>query len=124
MKQVQAEDGRGRVWIVYEDDLAWTPCQLLAKAGLSQVVLPESLFLRGELPSADSLQLLTPSIEVVRQAPEVRTIALRNIRLRDCVTHLAIPGRWSVKRCAGTPRPKQVRRVGQMRFPAADSCAV
>lgn len=89
MKQVTAEDERGRSWIVYEGDTAWDQCQLLLKLGLKEVVLPSETFLSGNVPEkGSSIPLDAATPELVRQSPEIKQLVRRRLRLEDCVAYL------------------------------------
>lgn len=83
------EDEQGRSWIVYENDTAWHACQLLEKAGLTELRLPVTTLMTGETPEVGSsinLAGLTP--ELVKKNQSVQEIVRRVTRLNDCIAHL------------------------------------
>jgi len=88
MKQVQAEDERGRGWVIYENDSAWDLCSTLAKAGVAQVVLPSVTYLSGSLPEIEIKRFDNVSAASMRQFPDVATAVRRQVRLQDCLEFL------------------------------------
>lgn len=88
MRQAQAVDERGKPWIVYENDSAWSPCQSLSKIGLDEVVLSRVTLLTGALPPPESIDIPDVPIDVVKMSVDVADIVKRAIRLRDCTTYL------------------------------------
>jgi hypothetical protein len=88
MKQVLAEDERGRSWIVYEGDSAWAPCQRLLKAGVKEVVLPSVTFLSGSVPPQVASNLNGLTADMLRANPVAKPLVRRAIRLQDCVAWL------------------------------------
>ena len=88
MKQLPAQDGAGRNWIVYDEDIAWPHLHALFRKGVTEAVLPISTLLTGVLPtSPEGPDLSGLPLEAV-DSPEVKAVVRRQIRLNDCVAWL------------------------------------
>lgn len=91
MRSIAAKDERGRSWMIYENDLAWSHCYRLQRMGLAEIVLPTEVFLKGTCPDlAEVMSLGGVPIEAVA-VPAVANMVKQLVRLRDCVYALRDP---------------------------------
>ena len=88
MRRLLVADEYGRAWVVYGNDPAWHLCSMLAKIGVSEVVLPSATLLTGKLPDMDYVWFDTMPVDSIKQYPEVATAVRRQARLQDCLEYL------------------------------------
>ena len=84
---MKVADEFGKVWMVYEGDIAYGLCRPLIRAGIKQLVLPRDALLRGQVPTTDYPKIQATAA-VIRTFPEVKEAVQRRIRLMDCVEFL------------------------------------
>lgn len=88
MKRATVADERGRSWVIYENDSAWDLCSILAKSGVSEVVLPSRTLLTGHLVDMEYQWFAATLEDSIKQFPDVATAVRRQVRLQDCVEYL------------------------------------